>query len=122
MADKLLIVMMNSNPQEVTEVVPPISQAIVAAAMEFEAEIVFTGHSAALLKKGVAAGMKLAADRTTTVHDLLKEAVQAGVRIKVCAAGVEYWGEDIIPEVEETVGGAYIISEAMDDATVTFTY
>lgn len=122
MADKLLIVMMNSNPKEAMAVVPPISQAIVAAAMEFEVEMLFTGRSAELLKEGVAAGIQLAADRTTTVHDLIKEAVQAGVRFKVCAAGVEYWGEEIIPEVEETVGGAYIISEAMDDATVTFTY
>ncbi len=122
MADKLLIVVMNSDPQMVMEIIPPISQAIVAAAMEFEVEMVFTGRSAGLLKKGVAAELPLAANRTTTVHDLIKEAVQAGVRIKVCATSLEYWGEDIIPEVEETVGGAYIISEAMDDATVTFTY
>jgi predicted peroxiredoxin len=122
MADKLLIVMMNSNPHEAMEVVPPISQAIVAAAMEFEVEMVFAGRSAGLLRTGAAAQIRLTADRTTTVHDLIKEAVQAGVRFKVCAAGVEYWGEEIIPEVEETVGGAYIISEAMDDATVTFTY
>ena len=122
MADKLLIVVMNSDPQMVMEIIPPISQAIVAAAMEFEVELVFTGRSAGLLKKGVAAELPLAANRTTTVHDLIKEAVQAGVRIKVCATSLEYWGEDIIPEVEETVGGAYIISEAMDDATVTFTY
>jgi predicted peroxiredoxin len=122
MADKLLIVMMNSNPQEAIEVVPPISQAIVAAAMEFDVEMVFTGRSAGLLKKGVAAQIPLAADRTATVHDLIKEAVQAGVHFKVCSAGIEQWGEDIIPEVEETVGGAYIISEAMDNATVTFTY
>lgn len=122
MADKLLIVMMNSNPLAVMEVVPPISQAIVAAAMEFEVEMVFTGRSAGLLKKGAAAELPLAVGRATTVHDLIKEAVQAGVHFKVCAAGVEYWGEDFIPEVEETVGGAYIISEAMDDATVTFTY
>ena len=122
MADKLLIVVMNSDPQMVMEIIPPISQAIVAAAMEFEVEMVFTGRSAGLLKKGAAAELPLAANRTTTVHDLIKEAVQAGVRIKVCATSLEYWGEEIIPEVEETVGGAYIISEAMDDATVTFTY
>ncbi len=122
MADKLLIVVMNSDPQMVMEIIPPVSQAIVAAAMEFEVEMVFTGRSAGLLKRGVAAELPLATNRTTTVHDLIKEAVQAGVRIKVCATSLEYWGEEIIPEVEETVGGAYIISEAMDDATVTFTY
>ena len=35
---------------------------------------------------------------------------------------LELWGDDLIPEVSETVGAAYIISEAMDDDTVTFTY
>jgi hypothetical protein len=31
-------------------------------------------------------------------------------------------GEDLIPEVEEKVGAAYVIDEAMDDKTLTFTY
>jgi len=31
-------------------------------------------------------------------------------------------GEDLIPEVDERVGAAYVIDEALDDATVTFTY
>ena len=122
MADKLLIVMMNSNPDEAIELVPPISQAIVAAAMGFEVEMIFTGRCAGVLKKGAATQIRLAADRTTTVHDLIKEAVQAGVRFKICTAGIEHQGEEIISEVEERVGGAYIISEAMDSATVTFTY
>ena len=58
------------------------------------------------------------------VVSLLKahEAHEAGVRLKVCTPTLELWGEEIIPEIEETVGGAYLISEAMDDRTVTFTY
>ncbi|MBD3610598.1 MAG: peroxiredoxin, partial [Gammaproteobacteria bacterium] len=32
------------------------------------------------------------------------------------------WGDDLLDDISETVGGAYIISEAMDDNTVTFTY
>ena len=35
---------------------------------------------------------------------------------------MELWGGDLIPEVTETVGGAYVISEAMNEDTVTFTY
>jgi hypothetical protein len=32
------------------------------------------------------------------------------------------WGDDLIPEISETVGGAYVIEQAMDDDVVTFTY
>jgi hypothetical protein len=35
---------------------------------------------------------------------------------------VDVWRDELIPEVEETVGGAYLISEAMDADTVTLTY
>ncbi len=122
MADKLLIVMMNSNPEQAMEVEPPLSQAMVAAAMEFEVEVVFTGRSAGLVKTGSAEKVALDDKGQRTLYDLIKEANQSGVRFKVCADATEYWGEDVIPEIEETVGGAYIISESMDDATVTFTY
>jgi predicted peroxiredoxin len=53
---------------------------------------------------------------------LMKEAHAAGVKFKVCTPTLEIWGDDLIPEITETVGGAYVISEAMDDDTVTFTY
>ena len=57
-----------------------------------------------------------------TVYDIMQEAHEAGVKFKVCTPTLELWGNDLIPEIEETVGGAYVISEAMDDTTVTFTY
>ena len=122
MADKLLIVMMNSNPEEAMEVVPPLSQSLVAAAMEFDVEVVFTGRTAGLIRPGEAEKIVINESGQKTVYDLIKEAVVAGVKFKACASGTEYWGEEVIPEIEETIGGAYIISEAMDDATVTFTY
>jgi len=46
----------------------------------------------------------------------------AGVKFKVCTPALDLWGEDLIPEIEETAGGAYPISRAMDDNVVTFTY
>jgi predicted peroxiredoxin len=52
----------------------------------------------------------------------MKDAHEAGVKFKVCTPTLELWGEDLIPEIEETVGGAYVISQAMDDDVVTFTY
>jgi predicted peroxiredoxin len=45
-----------------------------------------------------------------------------GVKFKVCTPALELLDGDLIPEISETIGGAYVISEAMDDNTVTFTY
>ena len=122
MADKLIIVLMNSDPTNPSEVGAPFFQAAVAAAMDYEVEVLITGRAGELAKKGVAENIQVREGSNRTVYDYIKEAHEAGVRLKVCTPTLEIWGEDIIPEIEETVGGAYLISEAMDDGTVVFTY
>ncbi len=122
MADKLIIVMMNSDPANPTELGAPFFQAAVAAAMEYEVEVLLTGRAGELARKGVAEKLLVHEGSRRTVYDYIKEAHEAGVRMKVCTPSLELWGDDLIPEIEETVGGAYLISEAMDDSTVTFTY
>jgi len=122
MADKLMIIMANSQPDNVNQLISPLSQATVAAAMEFEVEMVFTGNAGAIVKSGVAKKLSLPADLERSIYDLIQDAAAAGVKFKVCTTALEVWGEDLIPEISETVGGAYLISEAMDDGTVVFTY
>ncbi len=122
MAEKLLIVMVNTDPSNGSELGAPFFQATVAAAMEYEVEMVFTGRAGELVKTGVAEGLHVHDGDSRTVYELMKEAHDAGVKFKICTPTLELWGDDIIPEIDETVGGAYIISEAMDDDTVTFTY
>lgn len=122
MADKLLIVMMNTDPKNPTELGAPFAQAKVAAAMEYEVEVVLTGRSGELAKKGVAEKLFVQVGNEKSVYDYIRDAAEAGVKFKVCTPTLEIWGDDLIPEINETVGGAYIISEAMDDDTVTFTY
>ncbi len=122
MADKLLIVMVNTDPGNPSELGQPFFQATVAAAMEYDVEVIMTGRAGELAIKGVAEKIQVQKDSPKTVYDLIQEAHEAGVRFKVCSPLQEIWGGDLIPEIEETVGGAYIISEAMDDDTVTFTY
>ena len=122
MADKLIIVMMNSDPSNPSELGAPFFQATVAAAMEYEVEVLLTGRAGELARKGVAEKLHVREGSRRTVYDYIKEAHEAGVRMKVCTPSLELWGDDLIPEIEETVGGAYLISEAMDDSTVTFTY
>ena len=122
MADKLLIVMVNTDPSNNAELGAPFFQAAVAAAMEYEVEVVLSGRAGELAVKGVAEKLSVAEKPGKTVYDFIKEAHEAGAVFKVCTPTLELWGDELIPEIEETVGGAYIISEAMNDATVTFTY
>jgi predicted peroxiredoxin len=122
MADKLMIVMVNTDPADPAELGAPFFQATVAAAMEYEVEVILTGRAGELAIKGVADKLRVQAGSVKTVYDFMKDAHEAGVRFKVCTPTLELWGNELIPEIEETVGGAYVIGQAMDDDVVTFTY
>jgi predicted peroxiredoxin len=122
MAEKLMIVMVNTDPRNGAELGAPFFQATVAAAMEYEVEVILTAGAGALAVKGVAEKLRVKEGSPKTVYDFIKDAHEAGVKFKVCTPTLDLWGEDLIPEIEETVGGAYVISQAMDDDVVTFTY
>jgi predicted peroxiredoxin len=122
MADKLMIVMVNTDPRDGPELGAPFFQATVAAAMEYEVEVIMTGAAGKLAIKGVAEKLHVKEGSPKSVYDFMKDAHEAGVKFKVCTPTLELWGQDLIPEIEETVGGAYVISQAMDDDVVTFTY
>ena len=122
MSDNLLIIMLNTDCKNSTEVVPPFFQATVAAAMEYDVEIVLEGCAARLAIKGEA--NKLLARKTgdKTVYDVIKEAYEAGVRFKLSAGLSLSDDEELIPEIEDIVGDTYIIGEIMDNNTITLTY
>mgnify|MGYP006356845689 CR=1 FL=1 len=122
MPSKLMIVMVNTDPANGAELGAPFFQAAVAAAMEYDVEVILTARAGELAIKGVAEKLHVQDDSPKSVYDFIKDAHEAGVKFKVCTPTLELWGRDLIPEIEETVGGAYIISQAMDDDTVTFTY
>ncbi|NJN39703.1 MAG: peroxiredoxin [Gammaproteobacteria bacterium] len=122
MADKLLIVMVNTDPRDGPELGAPFFQATVAAAMEYEVEVILTGRSGELAIRGVAEKLYVKEGSTKSVYDFIKDAHEAGVKFKVCTPTLDLWGQDLIPEIDETVGGAYVIGQAMDDNVVTFTY
>jgi len=122
MAKKLVIVMANTDPRNGEELGAPIFQASVAAAMEYEVDVICTATAGRLMKKGVAEKLFVKPGSPKSVYDFIKDAHEAGVKFKVCTPTLELWGEDLIPEIEETVGGAYVISQAMDEDVVTFTY
>jgi len=113
---------MNTDPANASELGTPFMQASVAAAMEYDVEIILTGRSGELAKPGIAEELHFTDDKSKTVYRLMQDAVEVGAKFKICTTNLELWGDEMIPEISETVGAAYIISEAMDDDVVTFTY
>ncbi len=125
MAEKLIIVMANSDPRNGEELGAPIFQASVAAAMEFEVEVICTATAGVLLKKGVAEKLTVKEGSPKTVYDFIKDAHEAGVKFFTCSPNLDLFDmteEDLIPECEGIVGGAYLIEKVMDDDTKVLTY
>ncbi len=119
---KLLVIMSNADPLKPDSCYTPMFQATVAAALSLEVEVVLTGVSVQLAFVGVAEKVELNLESHRTMYDLIKEAHKAGVTFKACNTSLKMAGEDLIEEIEERIGAAYVIDEAMDDNTVTFTY
>jgi predicted peroxiredoxin len=119
---KLLIIMSNADPEKPDSCYAPLFQATIAAALSHEVEVVLTGISVNLAVSDTAEKAEVNLDTHRTVYDIIKEAHQAGVSFKACNTSLRMAAEELIEEVEERVGAAYVIAEAMDENTVTFTY
>ncbi|MCK5394948.1 MAG: DsrE family protein, partial [Gammaproteobacteria bacterium] len=111
---KLLIIMSNSDPAKPEGCYAPLFQATIAAALSHEVEVVLTGVSGQLAIAGVAEKVEMNLDTHSTLYDIIQEAHSAGVSFKACNTSLKMAGEDLIAEVEEKVGAAYVIDEAMD--------
>ena len=79
MASKLIIVMVNTDPRNGEELGAPFFQATVAAAMDYEVDVVCTATAGQLMKKGVAEKLTVKPGSPKTVYDFIKEAHEAGV-------------------------------------------
>jgi predicted peroxiredoxin len=126
MAGKLLIVLVNTDPRNSEELGAPFFQASVAAAMDYEVEVLCTATAGQLMKKGVADKLKVKAGAQKTVYDFIKDAHEAGVRFLCCSPNLELFDmteADLIPECEGIVGGAYLMERVMEEDDLrTLTY
>lgn len=118
MAKKLVIVMANTDPNNGEELGAPIFQATVAAAMDYEVEVVCTATAGRLLKKGVAEKLFVKPGSPKSVYGFIKDAHEAGVKFLSCSPNLDLFDmtkEDMIPECSGIVGGAYLIEEIMEN-------
>ncbi len=122
MAEKLVVVLLNSAPDQSSELVEPIYHATVAASMEYKVEIIFAGRAGELAIRGVANKVPSQRKPEETIYDLIKEAYQSGVVFKASKFVVQKWGDNLIAEVSEVVSGGYMIGEIMNSEVTTLTY
>jgi uncharacterized protein len=118
MAKKLLIMMANTDPRNPEELGAPFFQATVAAAMDYEVEVVCTATSGKLLKMGVAEKLFVKAGSPKSVYDFIKDAHDAGVKFYCCSPNLDLFDmtvDDLIPECEGILGGAAVIEKVMED-------
>ncbi|PHR63001.1 MAG: peroxiredoxin [Robiginitomaculum sp.] len=125
MADKLMIIMANTDPRNGEELGAPIFQATVAAAMEYEVEVICTATSGRLMKKGEAEKMFVKEGSDKSVLEFIKDAHGAGVKFFCCSPNLDLFDmtvDDLIPECEGIVGGAYLIEQIMEEDVKVLTY
>ncbi len=125
MADKLMIIMANTDPRNGEELGAPIFQATVGAAMEYDVEVICTATAGRLMKKGVAENLFIKEGSPKSVLDFIKDAHEAGVVFKCCSPNLDLFdmtADDLIPECDGIVGGAYLIEEIMEEDVRVLTY
>src|SRR5690349_12532062 len=98
---RLLIVMVNTDPRNVEELGAPFYHAAIAAAMDYQVDVVCTAAAGKLMMRGVAEAIRIKSGNPKTVYDWIKEAHDQGARLWACPANLELYDmteADLIPE------------------------
>ena len=117
MTRKLIIIMANSDPRNGEELGAPIFQASVAAALDYEVEVVCTATAGKLMKKGVAERLVIKPGSPRTLYDFIKDACEAGVKFYCCSPNIDPYdtrSDELIPECGGIIGSARLIEEIME--------
>jgi predicted peroxiredoxin len=125
MTGRLLIVLVNTDPRNVEELGAPFYHAAVAAAMDYEVDVVCTAAAGKLMKKGIADKLHIKPDDPRTVYDWIKEAHGQGARFWACPANLELFDmseSDLIPECKGLMGAATMVQGIMDGECRVLTY
>ena len=124
MAEHEKIVFVITNGQDRKDILePPLFLATLAAAIDVEVIVVYSGAAGLLLKKGTPEDLVSKPGRRSYI-ELIRDAKKEGVKIYVCSPVLEYFDiteQDFIPECDGVVGGMFVITESLE-AKATYTY
>jgi predicted peroxiredoxin len=122
---RLLILLVNTDPRNVEELGAPFYYAAVAAAMDYEVDVLCTATAGKLMFKGVAENLTIKQGETMTVYGWIKEAHGQGARFWACPANLELFDKteaDLIPECSGVMGAAAMIQGVMDGTCRVLTF
>jgi predicted peroxiredoxin len=122
---RLLIILVNSDPRNVEELGAPFYYAAVAAAMDYEVDVLCTATAGKLMFVGVAEKLTIKLGNPMTVYDWIKEAHGQGARFWACPANLELFDKqeaDLVPECNGVMGAAAMIQSVMDGECRVLTF
>ena len=125
MTQRLLIVLVNTDPRNVEELGAPFYYAAIAAAMDYEVDVLCTATAGKLLLKGVAEKLCVKPGDPKTIYDWIKEAHDQGARFWACPANLELFDKvesDLIPECKGLMGAATMMQRIMDGECRVLTF
>ncbi|MFA6265565.1 MAG: DsrE/DsrF/DrsH-like family protein [Pseudolabrys sp.] len=124
-ARRLLVVLLNTDPRNPEELAAPFYYAAVAAAMDYEVDVLCTATSGKLMFKGVAEAIRVKPNDPRTVLDWIKEAHEQGARFWACPANLELFDKDeidLIAECNGMMGAAAMIQTIMEGEARVLTF
>ena len=125
MTQRLLILLVNTDPRNVEELGAPFYYAAVAAAMDYEVDVLCTATAGKLMFSGVAEQLTIKPGDPMTVYGWIKEAHGQGARFWACPANLELFDKteaDLIPECSGVMGAAAMIQGVMDGSCRVLTF
>lgn len=125
MADKIVFMLLNLNPDHPGTLGTPFFQAAVAAAMDLEVEMYFAARTTRLLIKGEAERLYPGSAAEKSVYAFMQDAHEAGAKFFACAGAMDEHGlnhDNAIPELDGARGGGAFIGEIAEDSVAVLTY
>jgi predicted peroxiredoxin len=122
---RLLVLLVNTDPRNVEELGAPFYYAAVAAAMDYEVDVLCTATAGKLMFKGVAEKLIIKQGEAMTVYGWIREAHGQGARFWACPANLELFDKseaDLIPECSGVMGAAAMIQGVMDGTCRVLTF
>lgn len=124
-AERLLIVLVNTDPRNGEELGAPFYHAAVAAALGYQVDVVCTATAGRLLRRGVAEGLEVKQGSGRSVYAFIQEAHRHGARFWACPANLELFdmkAEELIPECAGMMSTTQMISDLMEGECRVLTY
>jgi predicted peroxiredoxin len=124
-AERLLIVLVNTDPRNGEELGAPFYQAAIAAALGYQVDVLCTATAGRLMRIGVADALEVKAGSGKSVYSFIQEAHEHGAKFWACSANLELFDmkqEDLIPECAGLMSTAQMMMDIMEGECRVLTY